>query len=339
MALVRPAETNWSKGEISELMEGRHDLDQYFNSAKTLENGLVLQQGPWTRRPGTRLVNEVKCSSQLTRVVKFVASKNTAFMLEFGAGYIRFFKNNLPVLDAPVFPTSFWSQIGLGTYDGTRVNDALTVLTAFETDAAVAGARLKFDNGSPVAIGSIQVSLGTGSSLANWAFEYSDDNINFTTVTTFRPTANGTTQFSFQHSQSHRYWQMRLLNTPGVGCPVTEVQLGRIVEVATPYVAADLRLINFSQLNDVLYITSLFYEPRKLLHYSDTVWQLTFLGKALQTDSFRVPPSFEYGSRPLAGATLTVSAVSGVSVTATAGAATFQNSDVGREIIVINGTN
>jgi len=324
---------------MSELLEGRTDLEQYFNSGKTLENGIVLNQGPFQRRPGTRRVNEVKNSSQLTRIVKFIASKNSAFTLEFGNNYIRFNKNNFPVLDFPLFTTGFWSQVGLGAFDGTKVNDGLLVLNAFNTDAAIPGAVLRFDNGSPVALGSIVLTTAVGTSLADWAWEYSDNDVAYFTVTTFRPPANATTQFSFQHGVAHRFWRMRLLNTPGPGVAINEVQLGRIVEIATPYVSGDLRLLNFSQLNDVLYISSLFYESRKLLHYSDTVWQLTFLGKAQQGDAFRVPPSYEYGSRPLGGATLTVSAVSGAGVTATAGAATFQNADVGREIIVFNGPN
>jgi hypothetical protein len=214
MPKTRPAVTNWSKGEISELLEGRTDLDQYYNSAKTIENFLVLQQGPAQRRPGMRFVKEVKDSTKLTRVVKFIASKTAAYMLEFGNNYIRFYKNNV---------------------------------------------RLEV-----------------------------------------------------------------------AGVPV---------EVATPYVASDLRLLNFSQSNDVLYITSIFYEPRKLLRFSDFIWQLVFVGKPTSSDLFRTPPSYEYGQRPLAGATLTPGAVSGAGVTFTAGAATFQNSDVGREILIIDGTN
>src|SRR5439155_25863980 len=89
-----PAVTNFSKGELSELLEGRVDLDQYYNGAKTLENVIILEQGAARRRAGTRYVATVKTPSLATRCVRFVASKTNAYVLEFGDGYIRFYKNN-----------------------------------------------------------------------------------------------------------------------------------------------------------------------------------------------------------------------------------------------------
>ena len=94
MPRTRPAVTNFSKGELSELLEGRVDLDQYYNGAKTLENVIILEQGAARRRAGTRYVATVKTPSLATRCVRFVASKTNAYVLEFGDGYIRFYKNN-----------------------------------------------------------------------------------------------------------------------------------------------------------------------------------------------------------------------------------------------------
>jgi len=104
-----------------------------------------------------------------------------------------------------------------------------------------------------------------------------------------------------------------------------------------PYVAADLPLLTFRQSNDVLYITSVFYEPRKLIRFSDVVWQLQFVGKTTQAGTFNTPPSYEYGTRP--STTVTPSAVSGAGVTFTASAPQFDTSDVGRDILIIDGAN
>jgi len=205
MPRVRNNVTNFAKGELSDLVEGRIDLEQYYSGAKTLENTIVLEQGAATRRPGTRFIAETKTSSSISRIIRFVSSKTDAFALEFGNGYIRFYKNNV---------------------------------------------------------------------------------------------------------------RLEVASVP--------------VEISTPYVAADLDTLVFSQLNDVLFITSLFYQQRRLEHYSDTVWQL-------RLEPIDVPASYEYGTRP--AATLTPSATSGAGVTFTASVAQFEASDVGRELLVIAGTN
>jgi hypothetical protein len=202
---VRQNISSLAKGELSELFEGRIDLEQYNNGAKTLENVIVLEQGPGQRRPGTRYVCATKFPALFSRSVRYVSSKVNAYHLEVGEGYIRFFKNN------------------------------------------------------------VRIESG--------------------------------------------------------GVPV---------EIATPYVAADLDTLVFSQLNDVLFITSLFYQQRRLERYSDTVWQL-------RLEPIDVPASYVYGVRP--ASTLTPSATSGAGVTFTASVAQFEAGDVGRELLIIAGTN
>lgn len=206
MPRTRPIQSNFTKGELSELMEGRVDIEQYFSGCKTLENFIVREAGSAGRRSGTRYVATVKTPSLFTRMVGYRQSKTAAYTLEFGNGYLRFYKNNA-----------------------------------------------------------------------------------------------------------------RLENPPGTP-----------VEIASPYVAADLPLLTFTQLNDVLFITAQFYAPRRLERFSDTVWQL-------RLEPFTVPPSYEYGTRPTA--TLTPGATSGSGVTFTASATQFEASDVGRELVVIAGTN
>jgi hypothetical protein len=105
--------------------------------------------------------------------------------------------------------------------------------------------------------------------------------------------------------------------------------LGTPIEVTSPYAAADLFTLDIRQVADVLYIMSASYATRKLERYSDTVWKL-------RTVTFLPPPSIEFGARPVA--TLTPSGTSG-SVTLTGSVAAFQNSDVGREVLVTGGTN
>ena len=84
--------TNFSKGELSPLIEGRPDLAAYFEGGSTITNWLLLRQGGLTRRFGTRYIAEVKTSAKDTVLLPFEFSVDTSYMLEVGDLYIRMFK-------------------------------------------------------------------------------------------------------------------------------------------------------------------------------------------------------------------------------------------------------
>jgi hypothetical protein len=74
-------------------LDGRVDLKDYYNAARTLENWLVLPHGGITRRPGTRFVAAVKFEHRRTRLIAFRVSTIAAYMLEVGHEYIRFYRD------------------------------------------------------------------------------------------------------------------------------------------------------------------------------------------------------------------------------------------------------
>lgn len=92
---VSTAFTNFTSGEISDLLDGRTDLTRYTNAAKSLTNFLVHPAGGAARRPGTKFVHEVKSSAVAVRLVPFefnTTSANT-YILEFGNLYFRVFRD------------------------------------------------------------------------------------------------------------------------------------------------------------------------------------------------------------------------------------------------------
>lgn len=101
MPAAKKLQTNFTAGELSPRIEGRPDLAKFFNGCKTLENFFVYPQGGAFRRPGTRFVDEVKTSSQRTRLVEFIVNNTTAYVLEFGHQYIRFYKNGAQLMSGP----------------------------------------------------------------------------------------------------------------------------------------------------------------------------------------------------------------------------------------------
>ncbi|MGA0207756.1 MAG: hypothetical protein ACO3LT_08205, partial [Ilumatobacteraceae bacterium] len=89
-------QTSFNGGELSPYLDQRPDLDKYQSGCTRLENFIVLPYGGIYRRPGTRYVAETKAGGQV-RLIPFNFSTDDAFVLEFGDGYIRFFKGGNPV--------------------------------------------------------------------------------------------------------------------------------------------------------------------------------------------------------------------------------------------------
>jgi len=107
MADSSPILTNFTSGELSPRLNGRIDMDKYYNGASTISNFVVLMHGGLTKRPGTRFIREIKTSSGSNsgaRLVPFVFSKTQAYVLEFGHNYIRFYKDEGIIVSSGTTP-------------------------------------------------------------------------------------------------------------------------------------------------------------------------------------------------------------------------------------------
>ena len=96
--------TNFTSGEISDLLDGRTDLTRYTNAAKSLTNFMVHPAGGAARRPGTKFIHEVKSSAAAVRLIPFEFNTTTAntYILEFGNLYFRVFRDGGIVTEANV---------------------------------------------------------------------------------------------------------------------------------------------------------------------------------------------------------------------------------------------
>jgi len=93
--------TNFTGGELSpSIALGRFDIAKYNNGVKRLENCALTVQGGAKRRPGTRYIAPIKTQNKVARLVDFVYNRGQAYMLEFGEGYIRFFRNRAHLLES-----------------------------------------------------------------------------------------------------------------------------------------------------------------------------------------------------------------------------------------------
>lgn len=103
-----------------------------------------------------------------------------------------------------------------------------------------------------------------------------------------------------------------------------EASPGVPLEVTSPYLEADLDGIHYVQGADTMFLFHELYAVRKLVRYSNTSWKLSAV-------SWTVPPTEEKGDKPATTLTLSAATV-GTGRTATAAAASFEASDVGRQI-------
>ena len=126
----------FNAGELSPLLDARVDVEKYRKGCRTLSNFLVMKHGGAKRRPGMEYIDEVKDSSAKTRVIPFNFSTNTAYVLELGNNYMRFYKDGAQLsMGAP----SAWAD-STDYKAGDKVTNSLVyyICTADHTSEALA---------------------------------------------------------------------------------------------------------------------------------------------------------------------------------------------------------
>lgn len=94
MAKSSPIQSSFAGGEYSPLIYGRVDAERYRIGLKTCLNYLPTLQGPLVRRPGSKVIEEVKTSADEALLIPFVFSRTQAYVIEAGDTYFRFYRNN-----------------------------------------------------------------------------------------------------------------------------------------------------------------------------------------------------------------------------------------------------
>lgn len=93
MARMRLMQNALNAGEWSPRLDGRSDLEKYPHALKTMLNAYAFKHGGGSRRPGTRFIHEVKDSTAKTRLISFESAYGD-FVIEMGAGYLWYYKDN-----------------------------------------------------------------------------------------------------------------------------------------------------------------------------------------------------------------------------------------------------
>lgn len=96
---ANPAITSFNAGLLSPLLGGRPDLEKWQSGLVRCDNLIPRVQGALQRAAGSVFVGAVKDSVMRCWLAPFVFSQADAFVLEFGPGYIRFFRNRGRLVD------------------------------------------------------------------------------------------------------------------------------------------------------------------------------------------------------------------------------------------------
>lgn len=134
------------------------------------------------------------------------------------------------------FTSSQVAQSGLGSFTAANVGDGSTTATAWSTDAASSGATLRVDFGSAVELvraavwvaytEGVSADPGTTDQYAGtYDVEYSDDDSAWSTaISGWTPRRAYRNEIAWGNRGAHRYWRLKLTNTPGAGAELTELE-------------------------------------------------------------------------------------------------------------------
>jgi len=104
LAKESTGQISYNAGLLSPYISARLDIDKYYQGGEVYDNFLPLIEGPITRRPGNLFITPQGDEDSVARVVAFEVSVDQPYMLEFGDGYLRVFRDKSVVLDSTYAP-------------------------------------------------------------------------------------------------------------------------------------------------------------------------------------------------------------------------------------------
>jgi len=182
MAKTRFIQSSFVSGELSPLLKGRIDINQYYQAVETAENVVIVPQGGMRRRPGTEFIGEC---------VKGISKKSPTYTMPNGG--------TTSVLNDGDDTTSTSTTTPIGTTDPYVVAkmDLLVDLP------------MKF-------IDLRQISLSTGTS-SQFKVQYSTDDVTYTDAASVPLLGTNPQNFRLLVDQTARYWRLARVGSVDLG--------------------------------------------------------------------------------------------------------------------------
>lgn len=102
--LVTPIKPSFSGGEFAPSLYSRVDIQKYGTGARRLRNFFVHPHGGISNRPGLHFVANTKTSGTTSRLLDFQFASDENYVVEFGANYNRFFRDDAQVFSSGTTP-------------------------------------------------------------------------------------------------------------------------------------------------------------------------------------------------------------------------------------------
>ena len=133
--MLHHVQNSFNAGELSSYTSARPELEVYQAGCKSMKNFIALPYGGARYRPGTELITSTKNAGPAC-LFGFEFSTNERHIIEFGAGYIRFFATGLdtaaPIMDgaSPLEKTTPYSLNDLRELQFAQLNDIVIITHA-----------------------------------------------------------------------------------------------------------------------------------------------------------------------------------------------------------------
>lgn len=325
MSKLVHVQSSFASGELSPYLKGRTTLSQYKNGCETLQNLVVLPQGGVTKRPGTKFIREVADSADTTVLLPFVAGVGQSYIMEFGDGYIRFYRDGGILLSTAAitngtFTTDLtgWTDGDTGTGASTHASGAMRLNgggsgVAIRTQAVQYVGTSQYTLTFTVASNDCTYRIGTtsgGTELASGTGTVGANSVNFT------PSSAGTIYIQFRNANNND----SDVDTVALSTPIYQID--------SPYTAAQVAAIQWAQSKDTVYLAHKDVALQKVRRFGASQWDIVEVD--LVDGPYYNKTDTDYGG---VGTDITISP-SGTtgSVTLTASADLFVSTDVGRAI-------
>ena len=181
MAKTRFIQSTFVSGELSPLLKGRIDINQYYQAAETADNVVIVPQGGLRRRPGTEFIGET--------VGGLTFQTGTPTMPEGGSG----------------------SQINDGSDVTTTTTGAIGTTNPFVV------AKYDLTTAQTVQFADLRrIRLSSGSS-EHFKIQYSSDDVTYTTAADVPLIGTEAQDFRLRVDQTARYWRLARIGSNDLG--------------------------------------------------------------------------------------------------------------------------
>ena len=274
--------THFNTGEISDRLKGRVDLDKYKHGCETMENFYVLPEGGASRRGGIHYVADVKptvTGSELMPNGTFASNITGWTDKTVGSGSSIAHSTNLMNIVSVDASNYGWAEEEIVTVAGQ-----LYVL-GFVVGTGAISLQIGTATGGEQIFASTSMAVGTYSTFEFRAlttatfigFKHTTGATHTLDTVTLKKgvTESAVRLARFQFSDTQAY----ILEFGNLYCRFYKDN-GRIetsgiaVELATPYVTADLFELMFAQSADTMFIAHRDYAPRQIERSSHTAWTI-----------------------------------------------------------------